>query len=87
VQNCRINLDFDLFLQRKNGGPSPRTVDRARVVGPRVHRGPHSGWRPELTEARPSGRSKARRLAVEALVVRGHHGNPSGGLTLGGEVG
>jgi hypothetical protein len=34
VQNCRINLDFDLFLQRKNGGPSPRTMDRARVVGP-----------------------------------------------------
>jgi hypothetical protein len=28
VQNCRINPDFDLFLQRKNGGPSPRAVDR-----------------------------------------------------------
>jgi hypothetical protein len=35
VQNCRINPDFDLFLQRKNGGPSPRAVDRARVAGPR----------------------------------------------------
>jgi hypothetical protein len=35
VQNCRINPDFDLFLQRKNGGPSPRAMDRARVAGPR----------------------------------------------------
>jgi hypothetical protein len=35
VQNYGINLDFDLFLQRKNGGPSPRAVDRARVAGPR----------------------------------------------------
>jgi hypothetical protein len=35
VQNCGINPDFDLFLQRKNGGPSPRAVDRARVAGPR----------------------------------------------------
>jgi hypothetical protein len=30
VQNCRINLDFDLLLKGKSGGPSPRTVDRAR---------------------------------------------------------
>jgi hypothetical protein len=35
VQNCGINPDFDLFLQRKNGGPSPRAVDCARVAGPR----------------------------------------------------
>jgi hypothetical protein len=35
VQNYGINPDFDLFLQRKNGGPSPRVVDRARVAGPR----------------------------------------------------
>jgi hypothetical protein len=35
VQNCKINPDFDLFLQRKNGGLSPRAVDRARVAGPR----------------------------------------------------
>jgi hypothetical protein len=35
VQNCGINSDFDLFLQRKNGGPSRRAVDRARVAGPR----------------------------------------------------
>jgi hypothetical protein len=35
MQNCGINPDFDLFLQRKNGGPSPRAVDRARVAGPR----------------------------------------------------
>jgi hypothetical protein len=35
VQNYRIIPDFDLFLQGKNGGPGPRAVDRARVVGPR----------------------------------------------------
>jgi hypothetical protein len=35
VQNCRINPDIDLFLQRKNGVPSPRVVDCARVAGPR----------------------------------------------------
>jgi hypothetical protein len=35
VQNYEINLDFDLFLQRKNGGPSPQAVDHARVAGPR----------------------------------------------------
>jgi hypothetical protein len=60
VQNCRINLDFDLFLNKKSGGPSPRVVDRARVAGPQVHRGPHSGRRSELTGACPSGRSWAR---------------------------
>jgi hypothetical protein len=48
VQNCEINLDFDLFLKRKSGRPSPRVVDRTRVAGPRVHHGPHSGRRPEL---------------------------------------
>jgi hypothetical protein len=46
VQNCRINLDFDLFLQRKSGGPSPRAMDRTRVACLRVHSGPHSGRRP-----------------------------------------
>jgi hypothetical protein len=35
VQNYRIIPDFDLLLQRKNGRPSPRAVDRARVAGPR----------------------------------------------------
>jgi hypothetical protein len=35
VQNYRIIPDFDLFLQGKNGGPSPRAVDHARVVSPR----------------------------------------------------
>jgi hypothetical protein len=35
VQHYRIIPDFDLFLQEKNGGPSPRVVDRARVAGPR----------------------------------------------------
>jgi hypothetical protein len=59
VQNCGINPDFNFFLHRKNGGLSPRAVDRARVAGPQVHRGPQSGQRPELTGARPSGRSGA----------------------------
>jgi hypothetical protein len=79
VQNCRINPDFDLFLQRKSDRPSPRAVDRARVAGPRVHHGPHNGRRPKLTEARSSGRSEARRLAVEAPEARGRRGDPSGG--------
>jgi hypothetical protein len=35
VQNCGINPDFDLFLQRKNVGQSPRAMARARVAGPR----------------------------------------------------
>jgi hypothetical protein len=35
VQNYGIIPDFDLFLQRKNGGPSPRAVDHTRVAGPR----------------------------------------------------
>jgi hypothetical protein len=34
VQNCEINPDFDLFLQRKNGGPSPQAMDRSREAGP-----------------------------------------------------
>jgi hypothetical protein len=86
VQNCGINPDFDLYLQRKNGGPSPRAVNRARVAGPRVHRGPQSGRRLELTGAQSRGCSGARWLFVEAPKARGRHGNPSGGLTLGREV-
>jgi hypothetical protein len=35
VQNYGIIPDFDLFLHGKNGGPSPRAVDRTRVIGPR----------------------------------------------------
>jgi hypothetical protein len=55
VQNSRINMDF--FKKRnKSGGPSPRVVDRARVAGPRVHRGPHSHRRPELTLSWRHGR-------------------------------
>jgi hypothetical protein len=73
VQNHRINLDFDLFLKRKSGGPSPR-----------VHHGPHSGRWLELTKARPSGRSGARRLATESREAKGQHGDPSGGLTSSG---
>jgi hypothetical protein len=32
VQNCRINLDFDLFLQRKNGGPRPRVGEKGEEL-------------------------------------------------------
>jgi hypothetical protein len=42
VQNYMINPDFDLFLQRKNGGPSPRAVDRwcfRSTMDPRAERG------------------------------------------------
>jgi hypothetical protein len=56
------------------------------MAGPRVHRGPHSGRRPELTGAQPSDRSGARRLAMEAPEARGRHRNPSSGLTLGREA-
>ena len=35
MQNYGIIPDFDLFLHAKNGGPSPRAVDRARVIDPR----------------------------------------------------
>jgi hypothetical protein len=42
VENCRINLDFDLLLQKKNGGPSPWAVDRWcfwSTMDPRAERG------------------------------------------------
>jgi hypothetical protein len=45
VQNCRINPDFDLFLQRKNSGPSPRAVNRwcfRSTMDPQVERGQSS---------------------------------------------
>jgi hypothetical protein len=35
---------------------------------------------------RKNGRSEARRLAAEAREAKGRCGDPSGGLTLGGEV-
>jgi hypothetical protein len=72
------------ILKKKNDGPSPRFVDRARLAGPRVHRGPHSGRRPELIGTRPSGRSGARWLATEEREARGWRGDPNGGLTSGG---
>jgi hypothetical protein len=74
------------ILKKKNGGPSPRFVDHARLAGPRVHCGPHSGRRSELTGTRPSGRSGARWLAAEAREARGWRGDPNGGLTSGGGV-
>jgi hypothetical protein len=80
VQNYDINLDFYLFLQRKSGGLSPQAMDCARVAGPRVHHGPHSGLWLELTGARPSGRSGAWWLAAEAPEARGRREDPSSGL-------
>jgi hypothetical protein len=35
VQNNGTIPDFDLFLHVKNGGPSPRAMDRVRVGDPR----------------------------------------------------
>jgi hypothetical protein len=61
-------------------------VHHARVAGLWVHRGPHSGPWPELTGARPSGHSRARRLVAEALEARGRRGDPSSWLTLGREA-
>jgi hypothetical protein len=68
VQNYGIIPDFDLFLHGKNGGPSPRAVDRARVVGPRLTReqdraarSPERGW-PALQSPRaPRGLGKKER--------------------------
>jgi hypothetical protein len=54
------------------------------VAGPRVRRGPHSGWQPEFTRARPSCRSRARWLAAKAREASGRRGDPSGGLTSDG---
>jgi hypothetical protein len=71
-------------LKKKNSGPSPRSVDRARVAGPRVHRGPHSGWRPEFTGAQPSYRSTAWWLAIEAREASRRRGDPRGWLTSDG---
>jgi hypothetical protein len=54
-------------------------VDRVRVAGPRFHRGLHSGRRPRLVRARPSGRSGPRWLAARVAtgrVRRGASGEP-----------
>jgi hypothetical protein len=56
------------------------------VAGPRVHRGPHSGQRPEFTGARPSCHARAWWLAAEAREASGRREDPSGGLTSDGGV-
>ncbi len=66
-------------MDRAHGSGGPRAGG-----GSRVHGGPADGARPELTGARPSGRSGAPRLAAEAREASGRHGDPSGGLTSDG---
>jgi hypothetical protein len=39
-----------------------RAVDYTGVANPQIHHGLHSGWRPRLTEAQPSGDSRVRWL-------------------------
>jgi hypothetical protein len=49
-------IGFLFIFKKKNGGPSPRSLDRVRVAGPWVHRGPHSGRSsPELGLAAAPG--------------------------------
>jgi hypothetical protein len=45
-------------------------MDRAGVAGPRFHHGLHGGRWPGLVEARPSGRSGPRWLAVRVATGR-----------------
>jgi hypothetical protein len=87
VQNYRIIRDFDLFLHGKNGGPSPRAMDRARVGGPRwthdrdrAARSPERGLsalrslgaRRELRKTeRSSGGCSLRASVAETTVKRG----------------
>jgi hypothetical protein len=63
-------------VDRAHGSGGPRAGG-----GSRVHGGPAAGAPPELTGARPSGRSGAPRLAAEAQEASERHGDPSGGLT------
>jgi hypothetical protein len=56
-------------------------VDRAGVADPRFHRGLHSGRRPGLVGARPSGRSGPRWLAARVAMGRARHGATGGPLT------
>jgi hypothetical protein len=67
VQNCRIKPDFDLFLERKNGGPSPRAVDRARVAGPWWT---HDRSSPRVGEKGEELRGSSLRASVADLTMR-----------------
>jgi hypothetical protein len=62
-------------VDRAHGSGGPRAGGSSRV-----HGGPADEARPELTRARPSGRSRAPRLAAKAREASGRHGDPSGGL-------
>jgi hypothetical protein len=85
VQNYEIIPDFDLFLHGKNGGPSPRAMDRARVGGPRwtrdrdrAARSPEHGLsalrspgaRRELGKMERSSRGWSPRASVAESTVR-----------------
>jgi hypothetical protein len=74
VQNYGVNLDFDLFLQRKNGGLSPRVVDRwcfRSTMDPRAERNRSSA----------SGRSGAQGHRLRVWGGGGGVRKPVGGLT------
>jgi hypothetical protein len=74
VQNCGINLDFDLFLQRKNGGPSPRAVDGARVAGPRwTHNRDRAARSPEHGSPMLQSPGARRGLGKKERSFRGPH--------------
>jgi hypothetical protein len=69
VQNYGINPDFDLFLQSKNGGPSPRDVHRWCFRST-------MDTRPELAGGGACWRSRAWDLTVAAWGARGADGDP-----------
>jgi hypothetical protein len=75
VQNCEINLDFDLFLKKKGGRPSPWVVDCTIVAAP---------GHDDLPQRH--GRQKGGDLPhrpKEAAVQHPEEGETSGGSVLG----
>jgi hypothetical protein len=78
VQNCGINPDFDLFLQRKNGGPSPRAVDRARVAGPRWTRDWDRTVRSPVLQSPGARRGLGKRRGALGVLTEGFGGRFNG---------
>jgi hypothetical protein len=72
---------MDIFLKEKGMHSVHGAVDHTGVASPRIHRGLHSGWRPRLTGAQPSGHSRARWLAVVRAKWRGECAGVEGTLT------
>jgi hypothetical protein len=76
-----IGIFRNCFAKEKPVDQVHKSVDRTGVAGPRFHRGHHSGRRQGLTRARPSGRSRPRRLAARVPMGRVRHGVTGGPLT------